>query len=219
MRGALYDLREPPPPKTNTCLPAPNQVLEGERAQAKDNHLLGALDVPLSPPTLAGEPNLTLAFDLDANGLLTVTAEAQGTQRSLTLGNDRGRLSRDEIEAMVRGAQEAAAADGLLRAQHERRQRLVRRGWAVRSAARRRLRVQPGDRGARAMETEVLGLLAAVRAHEGLGHTGDEAQMARLEGEAVRAGLLDASLGQGAGRSGPDGSGPAGDGPAVEEVE
>jgi len=89
------------------------QVFEGERAMTKDNHLLGKFDLTGIPPAPRGVPQLEVTFEIDANGILTVGAVDKGTGKSekITIKNDKGRLSEEEIERMVREAEEFAEQD------------------------------------------------------------------------------------------------------------
>merc|ERR1712137_1323214 len=82
------------------------QVFEGERPMTKDNHLLGKFDLTGIPPAPRGVPQIEVTFEIDANGVLQVSAQDKGTGRSesVTITNDKGRLSQDEIDRMVREA-------------------------------------------------------------------------------------------------------------------
>jgi len=93
------------------------QVFEGERAMTKDNHLLGKFDLSGIPPAPRGVPQIEVTFELDANGILQVSAEDKGTgsSESITITNDKGRLSQDEIERMVQEAEEYAEEDKLIK--------------------------------------------------------------------------------------------------------
>ena len=83
------------------------QVYEGERAMTKDNHLLGKFDLTGIPPAPRGVPQIEVTFDIDANGILNVSAveKAGGKQEKITITNDKGRLSAEEIERMVNDAE------------------------------------------------------------------------------------------------------------------
>jgi len=89
------------------------QVFEGERAMTKDNHLLGKFEVSGIPPAPRGVPQIDVTFEVDANGVLQVSAEDQGTgkREEITITAEKGRLSEEEIERMVREAEEFAEED------------------------------------------------------------------------------------------------------------
>merc|ERR1712236_132995 len=83
------------------------QVFEGERAMTKDNHLLGKFDLSGIPPAPRGTPQIEVTFDVDANGILNVSAVEKGSGKSqkITITNDKGRLSKEDIEKMVNDAE------------------------------------------------------------------------------------------------------------------
>jgi len=89
------------------------QVYEGERAMTKDNHLLGKFDLTGIPPAPRGVPQIEVTFDIDANGILNVSAcdKSTGKQNKITITNDKGRLSKEEIERMVNDAEKYKAED------------------------------------------------------------------------------------------------------------
>ena len=89
------------------------QVYEGERAMTKDNHLLGKFDLTGIPPAPRGVPQIEVTFDIDANGILNVSAsdKSTGKQNKITITNDKGRLSKEEIEKMVTDAEKFKADD------------------------------------------------------------------------------------------------------------
>ncbi|KAL2113258.1 hypothetical protein VUR80DRAFT_4783 [Thermomyces stellatus] len=95
------------------------QVYEGERSMTKDNNLLGKFELTGIPPSPRGVPQIEVAFDLDANGILKVSAHDKGTGKteSITITNDKGRLTQEEIDRMVEEAEQFAEED---KAQRER---------------------------------------------------------------------------------------------------
>ena len=94
--------------------PAVNiQVFEGERPMTKDNHLLGKFELAGIPPAPRGQPQIEVTFEIDTNGILNVQAEDKGTGKSekITITNDKGRLTEEEIEKMIREAEQYADED------------------------------------------------------------------------------------------------------------
>jgi heat shock 70kDa protein 1/2/6/8 len=89
------------------------QVFEGERKFTKDNNKLGTFELSGIPPAPRGVPKIEVSFDIDANGILNVTAKDQGTgkENKITITNDSGRFSKDDIEKMVREAEEYGDKD------------------------------------------------------------------------------------------------------------
>jgi len=89
------------------------QIFEGERSRTKDNHKLGTFNLTGIPPAPRGVPQIEVTFDLDANGILNVSAEDKktGNKNKITITNDQGRLSKDEIEQMVKDAERYAGED------------------------------------------------------------------------------------------------------------
>ncbi|RXK40323.1 chaperone DnaK [Tremella mesenterica] len=93
------------------------QVFEGERSMTKDNNLLGEFDLTNIPPAPRGVPQIEVTFEIDANGILKVSAVDKGTGKgnSITITNDQRRLSADDIERMVREAEEFADEDAAIK--------------------------------------------------------------------------------------------------------
>jgi heat shock protein 5 len=89
------------------------QVFEGERSMTKDNHMLGKFELGGIPPAPRGVPQLDVTFEIDANGILQVGAEDKGTGKGekITITAETGRLSDEDIERMVREAEEFAEED------------------------------------------------------------------------------------------------------------
>ena len=88
-------------------------IYEGERNFTKDNNLLGKFRLEGIPPMPRGMPQIEITYDLDANGILNVAAAEKSTGKSnkITITNDKGRLSKDQIEKMVASAAEFEAED------------------------------------------------------------------------------------------------------------
>merc|ERR550537_1661078 len=89
------------------------QVFEGERSRTRDNHLLGKFELSGIPPAPRGVPQINVCFDIDANGILNVSAEDKGSgqKNKITITNDKGRLSKEDIERMVQDAEKYKAED------------------------------------------------------------------------------------------------------------
>merc|ERR1719224_363291 len=99
------------------------QVYEGERAMTKDNHLLGKFELDGIPPAPRGVPQIDVAFEIDANGILQVGAEDKGTGKAekITITAEKGRLTEEEIERMVREAEEFAEEDAKVKERVDKR--------------------------------------------------------------------------------------------------
>jgi heat shock protein 1/8 len=93
------------------------QVFEGERVLTKDNTLLGKFQLDGIPNMPRGQPQIEVAFDIDANGILNVSASEKSTGKTdkITITNDKGRLSPDDIDRMVREAEEHKEKDDLIK--------------------------------------------------------------------------------------------------------
>merc|ERR1712214_47911 len=89
------------------------QVFEGERAMTRDNHILGKFDLTNIPPAPRGTPQIEVTFDVDSNGILNVSALEKGSGKAekIRITNDKGRLSKEEIEKMVADAEKFKGED------------------------------------------------------------------------------------------------------------
>ena len=89
------------------------QVFEGERARTKDNNLMGKFELSGIPPAPRGVPQIEVTFDIDANGIMNVSALEKGTGKTnkIVITNDKGRLSKEEIEKMLADAEKYKAED------------------------------------------------------------------------------------------------------------
>jgi heat shock protein 5 len=102
------------------------QVYQGERAQTKDNLQIGKFDLTGIAPAPRGQPQIEVCFDLDANSILSVAAtdKASSKTEKITITADKGRLSKEDIERMVREAEEMAEQDKMVREQIEAKNKL-----------------------------------------------------------------------------------------------
>jgi heat shock protein 1/8 len=89
------------------------QVFEGERAMTKDCHVMGKFQLEGIPPMPRGVPQIEVVFDIDANGILNVSAieKSTGKENKITITNDKGRMSADDIERLVQEAEKYKAED------------------------------------------------------------------------------------------------------------
>jgi heat shock protein 5 len=89
------------------------RVFEGERAKTKDCHLLGSFDITGIPHMPRGKPQIEVTFDVNADGILTVSAVEKSTNKEekITIVNEKGRLSEEEIERLVQEAEDFAEED------------------------------------------------------------------------------------------------------------
>lgn len=102
------------------------QVFEGERSMTKSNRLLGQFELSGIPPAPRGVPKIEVSFDVDANGILSISAsdQASGKSQSMTITSEKGRLSEDEIERMVAEAEQFAEQDAAEKAKVEAKNQL-----------------------------------------------------------------------------------------------
>lgn len=94
------------------------QVYEGERQMTKDNNLLGKFELMGIPPAPRGVPQIEVTFDLDANGILSVSAKDKKNEsitKKITIDQQKGRLSEEEIKKIVEDAEKYAAEDEALK--------------------------------------------------------------------------------------------------------
>jgi len=109
------------------------QVFQGERAMTKDNQLLGKFELTGIAPAQRGVPQIEVSFEIDVNGILHVSAEDKATKvkESITITNNKGTLSQEDIERMVREAEEAAEEDKKVRERVEARNQLENYAYQV----------------------------------------------------------------------------------------
>jgi len=112
------------------------QVFEGERAMTRDNNLLGKFELSGIPPAPRGIPQVEVTFDIDANGILNVSAEDKTTKKTsrITITNDKGRLSKDQIERMVKEAENFKKQDEEAREKVEAKNKLENYVFSVKNS-------------------------------------------------------------------------------------
>ena len=113
------------------------QVYEGERAMTKDNNLLGRFELTGIPPAPRDVPKIEVSLDIDANGILNVSAKDQSTGRTnaITITNDTGRLSKTDIDRMVADAEKYKKEDEMQREKVAARNSLESYVYSVKQAA------------------------------------------------------------------------------------
>ncbi|CAI7783501.1 unnamed protein product [Closterium sp. NIES-53] len=114
------------------------QVYEGERARTKDNNLLGKFELSGIPPAPRGIPQISVTFDIDANGILNVSAEDKttGHKNKITITNDKGRLSKEEIERLVGEAERYKEEDEQVKKKVEAKNALENYTYNIRNTIR-----------------------------------------------------------------------------------
>lgn len=114
------------------------QVYEGERQFTRDCNRLGEFKLDGIPPMPRGIPQIEVSYDIDANGILNITAaeKSSGKSNKITITNDKGRLSKDDIERMVQEAEKHAADDKLVMERIESKNQLESYLYNTRNAVR-----------------------------------------------------------------------------------
>lgn len=112
------------------------QVYEGERSMTKDNNLLGKFELMGLPPAPRGIPRIQVTFNVDANGILSVTAreESTGKSKNIKIKNEKGRLNKAEIEKMIEEAEKYREEDEKIKMRISSRNLLESYLFSVRSA-------------------------------------------------------------------------------------
>merc|ERR1711970_150141 len=111
------------------------QVFEGERPMTKDNHQLGKFDLTGIPPAPRGVPQIEVTFEIDANGILQVSAEDKGTgsKEKITITNDQNRLTPEDIERMIKESEMFAEDDKKLKERVESRNELESYAYSLKN--------------------------------------------------------------------------------------
>eukprot|EP00009_Paramoeba_aestuarina_P004679 CAMPEP_0201521046 /NCGR_PEP_ID=MMETSP0161_2-20130828/13923_1 /ASSEMBLY_ACC=CAM_ASM_000251 /TAXON_ID=180227 /ORGANISM="Neoparamoeba aestuarina, Strain SoJaBio B1-5/56/2" /LENGTH=670 /DNA_ID=CAMNT_0047919601 /DNA_START=40 /DNA_END=2052 /DNA_ORIENTATION=+ len=112
------------------------QVFEGERSMTKDNHILGKFDLSGIDPAPRGTPQIEVTFEIDVNGILNVRAEdkANGNVQSVVITDEKGRLSEEDIQRMIKEAEEAAEEDKAMKETVEARNQLENYIYQIKNA-------------------------------------------------------------------------------------
>ncbi|KAK4325811.1 hypothetical protein Pmani_003591 [Petrolisthes manimaculis] len=111
------------------------RVLEGERPMTKDNHVLGKFDLTGIPPAPRGVPQIEVTFDIDANGILRVSAEdkGNGNKEHIVITNDQNRLTPQDIDRMINDAERFADDDKKMKERVEARNELESNAYSLKN--------------------------------------------------------------------------------------
>lgn len=132
-------------------------VYEGERPMVKDNHLLGKFDLTGIPSAPRGEPQIEVTFEVDENSIMSVQAveKGSGKKNAITITNENGRLTEEEIERMLREAEEAAAEDKILKERLDAKHALDNYLYSVKSSMNNKLKGKISDDDKTILEEQV----------------------------------------------------------------
>ena len=201
------------------------QVFEGERSMTRDNNNLGKFELSGIPPAPRGVPQVEVTFDIDANGILNVSAEDKttGNRRQITITNDKGRLTKEQIDRMVKEAESYKQQDEEAKERVESKNKLENYAYSVRSSIndeKLKDKISSSDRAA--IETAVDGTLKWLDVNQAGSTSEFNSKMKELE---ATVNPIMTKLYQSAGTAGgaPSNSAAAGSGsaagPTVEEVD
>jgi len=210
------------------------QVYEGERARTKDNNLLGRFDLTGIPPAPRGVPQIEVTFEIDSNGILNVTAMDKVNKKSnkITITNDKGRLSKEEIDKMVSDAERFKADDEAAANKVQARNGLEALAYSMKNTINdAKLKDKLSDADRKTIEKAVDETIAWLDHNQHaeldeINHKQKELEqvvhplMSKMYGGAQGAGMPGMGAGMpGMGPGGPTGGPFDGDGPSVEELD
>ncbi|KAJ0406566.1 hypothetical protein P43SY_004455 [Pythium insidiosum] len=207
------------------------QVFEGERSMTRDNNLLGKFNLDGIPPMPRGVPQIDVTFDIDANGILNVSAveKSTGKENKITITNDKGRLSQADIDRMVAEAEKYKAEDEANKVRIEAKNGLENYAYNLRNTLNdEKLKSQIADADRQAIDDKVTEVINWLDAHQSAEKEEFEAKQKELEGIAnpilqkmyASAGAAGGMPGGMPGAdAGPAPSAGADQGPKIEEVD
>ncbi|EER12208.1 heat shock protein 70, putative [Perkinsus marinus ATCC 50983] len=202
------------------------QVFEGERAMTKDNNILGKFHLDGIPPAPRGVPQIEVTFDIDANGILNVSAQDKSTGKSnkITITNEKGRLSQADIDRMVNEAEKYKAEDEANKEKVEAKNGLENYCYTLKNTLQdEKLKDKISDDDKAAIEKAVSEALDWLDKNQLAEKEEFEAKQKEVEG-VVNPIMMKVYQAAGGGASGmPEGGSPppaaGGSGPTVEEVD
>jgi heat shock 70kDa protein 1/2/6/8 len=192
------------------------QVFEGERARTKDNNILGKFELSGIPPAPRGVPQIEVTFDIDANGILNVGAEdkSTGKKNKIVITNDKGRLTKEQIEKMVQEAEKYKAEDESAKKKIESRNSLENYCYTLRNTmSEEKVKDKISEADKAAIEAKVAETLTWMEENESA--EGEEYEAKQKEVEGVATPIITKMYGGGGGMPG---SAPA-DAPADVDIE
>merc|ERR1711959_591689 len=206
------------------------QVFEGERAMTKDNNILGKFNLDGIPPMPRGQPQIDATFDIDANGVLNVSAveKSTGKDQKIEIKNDKGRLSDEEIKRMVEEAEKYAAEDEANKLRIEAKNGLENYAYQMKSTmGDEKLAGKLSDDDKASVNGKIEEVISWLESNQMAEKEEYEAKQKELEGivnpilqnlggGGMPGGMPDMS---GMGGAGGMGEAPADDGPKIEEID
>jgi len=202
------------------------QVFEGERTMTKDNNLLGKFNLDGIQPMPRGQPQIDVCFDIDANGILNVSATEKSTGKAnkITITNDKGRLTPEEIEKMVAEAEKYKAEDDAHKNRVEAKNALESYCYSLKSSVTSgELKLEDSDKAA--LQSKIDETISWLDNNQNAEKEEFEEQQKALEAVATpilqkmsSGGMPDMS-GMAGGAGGPSPSATPADGPTIEEID
>ena len=160
------------------------QVFEGERSRTKDNNLLGKFELTGIPPAPRGVPQIEVTFDIDANGILNVSAcdKSTGKSSKITITNDKGRLSKEDIERMVEEAEKYKNEDEKTRQRIEAKNSLENYAYNIRNTIKdEKLKDKISEEDRKTIEEKTNEIIATIENDENLEKEDYEAKEKELK--------------------------------------
>jgi len=209
------------------------QVFEGERSMTRDNNLLGKFELSGIPPMPRGKPQVEVTYDIDANGILQVNAldKTTGKSNKITITNDKGRLSQEQIDKMVKDAEKFKGEDETQRQRVEAKNHLENYAYSLRNSIQEEAVAAKLSEDDKKQLNEILdSTLSWLDTHQSATKEELEAKQKELEAKAMPI-MSKIAGGEGGGQAGADfgpgstyggptgGSGGSGKGPTVSDVD
>ena len=205
------------------------QVYEGERQMTKDNNLLGKFQLDGIPPAPRGVPQIEVSFDLDANGIMNVAAADKSTGKSnkITITNDKGRLSQDDIERMVKEAERFKEQDERQRKKIDAKNSLENYAYSLKNTlSDDKVAGKITDDDKKSLEAKINETISWLESNQSAEVEEFEAKQKALEGVAMpimtklySAGGVPPDFAAGGGHAPSGGGGGGAAGPHIEEVD